>query len=51
MTEGARKRLITWGVDGYGVKWYLCRQCLKEFGSSNKIDYYDIDHKCKKDGE
>ena len=49
MTEEARKRLITWGVDGYGQKWYLCRCCRKEFGGSSEIDYWDIDHKCKED--
>ena len=47
MTDEDRTTLITWGVDGFGVKWFLCNSCREEFGSSKEIDYFDIDHKCK----
>jgi hypothetical protein len=44
MTEEARKRLITWGVNGYGARYFLCRVCLEEFGY---VDYWAISHYCK----
>ena len=47
MTKEARKRLITWGVDGYGVRWFICHLCLEEFGSEKEIDYDNVNHECK----
>lgn len=36
---------LTWGVDGFGVKHYLCADCQKVFGPINP-DL--IKHECKK---
>jgi len=37
---------ITWGVNGYGTKYYLCNYCFLEFGD---VDPYEIEHKCNID--
>lgn len=34
---------ITWGVDGYGAKHYLCDYCELVFGP---VDPDEIEHKC-----
>tara|TARA_R110002153_G_scaffold5985_3_gene27526 strand:- start:438 stop:584 length:147 start_codon:yes stop_codon:yes gene_type:complete len=44
MTNEERKRLITWGVNGHGDKFYLCDCCGEKFGY---VDFYEINHKCK----
>jgi len=35
--------LITWGVDGYGVRHYCCRHCELYFGP---VDPDQITHDC-----
>lgn len=34
---------ITWGVDGYGIKHYLCDYCYLVFGN---VDKDSIEHEC-----
>lgn len=34
---------ISWGMDGYGVKHYVCSYCWLEFGS---VDPNEIEHTC-----
>ena len=43
MTDEERKRLISWGVDGYGQKHYDCLKCGQYLGVT---DYWAIDHHC-----
>ena len=37
-------RSLSWGVDGYGARHYLCTMCGEVFG---KVDPEKISHKCK----
>ena len=46
MNESERKRLIGWGVNGYGEKFFICNKCGEKFGY---VDYWEIKHKCKED--
>jgi hypothetical protein len=39
---------LTWGVDGYGAKHYLCRHCEEVFGP---IAPEEIKHTCQKKTE
>ena len=39
---------LTWGVDGYGVKHYLCSHCEEVFGPINPEE---IKHTCQKEKE
>lgn len=29
---------FSWGVDGFGVKWFLCDYCELEFGSIKPVN-------------
>ena len=44
-SSGKHPPKITWGVDGYGEKHYLCEGCNFVFGN---VDVDSIKHKCKK---
>lgn len=36
---------LTWGVDGYGKRHYLCAKCEEVFGA---VDPDTIKHECRK---
>lgn len=36
---------VTWGIDGFGIRYYICEHCELSFGN---IDINDIEHDCDK---
>ena len=39
---------ISWGVDGYGVRHYLCDTCGERLGTGDAARYFDLveNHTC-----